>query len=185
MKNPEAPISSFASAPALTFKAATDAHPDPNSTNNISYGLNLRPNSKSKSNTVDEDNERPRSNTVDEDNEWPRSNTVDEDNERPRSNTVDEDNERPPLILGGELEHDAWRGEIEGGLLPRAAIRFQWRTVSSAFRTSIIFGRGGDFLLVIALEKSGVMTPSFGWSGEPVWGLSLGFHFALCVLDLR
>jgi G patch domain/KOW motif-containing protein len=62
MKNLEAPISSSAAAPALTFEAATDAHPDPDSTNNISYGLNLRPNSKSKSNTVDEDNERPRSN---------------------------------------------------------------------------------------------------------------------------
>ena len=48
--------------------------------------------------------------------------------------------------------------------------------MSSAFQTSIIFGRGGDFLLVIALEKSGVVAPSFGWSGEPVWGLSLGFH---------
>ena len=163
MKNPEAPISSPA-AQALTFEATTDAHPDPDSTNNISYCLNLRPNSKSKSNIVDEDNERP------------RSNTIDEDNEQPRSNTVDEDNEQPPLILDGELEHDAWRGEIEGGLLPRAAIRFQWRTVSSAFRTSIIFGRGGDFLLVIALEKSRVVAPSFGWSGEPVWGLSLGFH---------
>jgi hypothetical protein len=58
MKNPEAPISSAAAAPALTFEAAIDAHPDPDSTNNISYGLNLRPNSKSKSNTVDEDNER-------------------------------------------------------------------------------------------------------------------------------
>uniref|UniRef100_A0A2N9F1G0 Uncharacterized protein n=1 Tax=Fagus sylvatica TaxID=28930 RepID=A0A2N9F1G0_FAGSY len=173
MKNPEAPISSSAAAPTLTFEAAIDAHPDPDSTNNISYDLNLRPNSKSKSNTIDEDNERP------------RSNIVDEDNERPRSNTVDEDNERPPLILDGELEHDAWRGEIEGGLLPRAAIRFRWRTVSSAFRTSIIFGRGGDFLLVIALEKSGVVAPSFGWLSEPVWGLSLGFHFALCVLDLR
>uniref|UniRef100_A0A2N9GVC3 Uncharacterized protein n=1 Tax=Fagus sylvatica TaxID=28930 RepID=A0A2N9GVC3_FAGSY len=173
MKNPEAPISFAAAASALTFEAAIDAHPDPDSTNNISYGLNLRPNSKSKSNTVDEDNERP------------RSNTVDEDNKRPRSNTVDEDNERPPLILDGELEHDAWRGEIEGGLLPRAVIRFRWRTVSSAFRTSIIFGRGGNFLQVIALEKSGVMAPSFGWSGEPVWGLSFGFHFALCVLDLR
>uniref|UniRef100_A0A2N9EMQ0 Uncharacterized protein n=1 Tax=Fagus sylvatica TaxID=28930 RepID=A0A2N9EMQ0_FAGSY len=62
MKNPEAPISSSAAAPTLTFEAATDAHPNPNSTNNISYGLNLRPNSKSKSNTVDEDNEQPRSN---------------------------------------------------------------------------------------------------------------------------
>ncbi|GMY09232.1 hypothetical protein FCV25MIE_04471, partial [Fagus crenata] len=97
MKNPEASISSSAAALALTFEAAIDAHPDLNSTNNISYGLNLRPNSKSKSNTDDEDNERP------------RSNTIDEDNERPQSNTVDEDNERPPLILDGELEHDAWR----------------------------------------------------------------------------
>uniref|UniRef100_A0A2N9ILW6 Uncharacterized protein n=1 Tax=Fagus sylvatica TaxID=28930 RepID=A0A2N9ILW6_FAGSY len=69
MKNPEAPISSAAAASALTFEAATDAHPDPDSTNNISYGL--------KSNTVDEDNEGPRSNIVDEDNERPRSNTVD------------------------------------------------------------------------------------------------------------
>uniref|UniRef100_A0A2N9JAZ0 Uncharacterized protein n=1 Tax=Fagus sylvatica TaxID=28930 RepID=A0A2N9JAZ0_FAGSY len=32
-------ISSAAAAPALTFEAATDAHPDPDSTNNISYGL--------------------------------------------------------------------------------------------------------------------------------------------------
>ena len=48
--------------------------------------------------------------------------------------------------------------------------------MSSAFQTSIIFGRGGDFLLVIALEKLGVVALSFGWSGEPVWGLSLGFH---------
>ena len=48
--------------------------------------------------------------------------------------------------------------------------------MSSAFQTSIIFGRGSDFLLVIALEKLEVVAPSFGWSGEPVWGLSLGFH---------
>ncbi|GMY14196.1 hypothetical protein FCV25MIE_09435 [Fagus crenata] len=46
----QAPISSAAAAPTLTFEAPTDAHPDPDSTNNISYGL--------KSNTADEDNER-------------------------------------------------------------------------------------------------------------------------------
>uniref|UniRef100_A0A2N9GG86 Uncharacterized protein n=1 Tax=Fagus sylvatica TaxID=28930 RepID=A0A2N9GG86_FAGSY len=28
----------------------------------------------------------------------------------------------------------------------------------------------------MTLEKSGVVAPSFGWSGEPVWGLSLEFH---------
>ncbi|GMY26188.1 protein MOS2-like [Fagus crenata] len=62
MKNLEALISSSVAAPTLTFEA--DAHPHLDSTN-ISYGLNLRPNSKSKSNTVNYDhegNERPRSN---------------------------------------------------------------------------------------------------------------------------
>ena len=57
----------------------------------------------------------------------------------------------------------------------RSSVRWD-QDHGSAFRTSIIFGRGGDFLLVIALEKSRVVAPSFGWSGEPVWGLSLGFH---------